>query len=202
MRIYPDPQKWADKINSVPMPLRAKALNELDAAYLARGFKARGNGKDANGNWIDVDIKPGTDLAKVYEFLQTTDAAAITLEPEDIERMWGKNPVSLGIRRHLEINGTKEFELLEPDQLADALTHARYRSYGSADPDETAMQFATDDLVAAGFLDERETAAVDAWLEPHPDPMGLKIGERGRYSGDDMGEFTPDFEVEEEWGNF
>ena len=208
MRLYIDPEKIAAKLKEIPIPLRAKALNELDDVYKARGFKSRSSGQDNVGHYVDVDLRPGTDMAKVYEFLNTAYVAAVTIEPDDIEKMWGKNPVSLGLRRSIELNGVKAagLELVEPDALADALTAARVQSWGNNDGeiDATAHQFATDDLVQAGFLDERETNAVDEWLEAKDQPLGLQAGDPARrYSEDsDMEEYTPEFEVEEEWGSF
>jgi hypothetical protein len=195
--MYPDPEKWAERLKNVPAPLRNKALNELDAAYLQQGFKARSNGKDANGNYIDVDIKPGTELKQVYEFLQSTDTAAVTVEPVDVERIWGKSAGTLAMRRAIEINGaaSQGLELIAPDGLADALTNAGSVGVaweGLSMDDEAAEKFILGDLVSNGLLDAKDA---EAWEEkPQRDSSE-------RYSFDDMGEFAPDFEVENEWGN-
>lgn len=203
MRIYPDPEKWQEKLSKVPLPLRNKALLELDAVYLERGFKPRGNfSKDANGTYCDIDIRPGTTLQQVHDFLGDFSVAAVTVEPEDIEKIWGKNPVSLGVRRYLEIVGSQEggVQLLEPDNLADALVTARQRSWGNPNGDESGHGLITDDLVMNGMLDFKEENATDKWLEAQPEHIGLRIGADAHFNEDsDMGEFTPDFEAEN-WG--
>jgi hypothetical protein len=203
--MYPDPERWAERLKNVPAPLRNKQLASLDAAYLEQGFKARSNGKDANGNYIDVDIKPGTDLKQVYEFLQSTDTAAITVEPVDVERIYGKSAGTLAMRRAIEINGaaSQGLELIEPDGLADALTNAGSMGVaweGLSMDDAQAEKFITDDLIANGLLSEQDVKSEDAWAEAKPEQMGLRIGDHSdRYNGD-MGDFQPDYEAEEAWG--
>jgi hypothetical protein len=205
VRIYPNPEKWNERISKVPGPLRQKALSQLDAAYKEQGFKPRANGQDANGSFYDVDIRPGTELAQVYEFLQSVDAAAVTMEPSDVEKIYGKSAGTLGLRRSIEINGAAAsgLELIEPDNLADAFSHAGSQGIawdGFVADDAAAEKFIADDLVHNGLLSEADAKATDEWVEA-PEPMGLRIGDHSdRYNGD-MGEFQPDYEVEAEWGD-
>jgi hypothetical protein len=200
--MYIDPDKIKEKLKDIPQPLRQKALNELDEIYKSRGFKARANGQDSIGHWVDVDIKPGTELVQVYEFLQSANIAAVTVEPVDIERLYGKNAGTLAMRRAIEINGaaSQGLELIEPDDLADAFTNAGSMgiSWDGFVADEAAAEkFITDDLISNGLLSESDAKSDDQWMEAKPEPMGLRIGERGEY--EDMGEFAPDYS-EEEWG--
>src|ERR1700694_2807269 len=120
VRIFPDFKKIAVKIEAIPAPLRSKELDTLDERYKGMGIKHRSNGIDRDGNrFIDCDIRPGTSLQSLYEFFQISDTAAIDLEAADVEAIYGKNVVSLGIRRYLELKGTQDVQRLEPDQLTD-----------------------------------------------------------------------------------
>lgn len=200
MRIYPDPQKWAERISKVPMPLRNKALKELDGLYEQKGFRALRNGKDAHGTYVDVDVKPGTSLADVHSFLQDFDAAAVTIEPLDLPRVLGKNLMSLSMQRHAEIVGQpEELTLIEPDSLADGLAALRMKAVNAAGTEPiTAEQeeFILTDLVNEGILTAEEVAAQDKWLETPADHIGLKQGSYGASEFDnDMGEFAPDAEL-------
>jgi hypothetical protein len=206
MRIYPDFKKVAAKLENIPAPLRSKELASVDARIKEMGIRHRRNGVDKEGNnYIECDIKPGTSPQQVHSFLEIVDAAAVDLEPTDVEALCGgKNPVSLGMRRYLEINGTQEVQRIEPDQITDALLSVRQKSWGSGDEvDETSDRFATDDLVMNGLLSQAEADSVDEFLEAKEQPLGLQTGDPARrYSELDMGEFTPDFEYESEWEGF
>jgi hypothetical protein len=190
VRLYPDQNKWQERINKVPSPLRQKALKDLDRAYTSRGFKPRSNGQDANGFYFEVDIRPGTDLAQVYDFLESTDTAAITVEPVDVERIYGKHPGTLGLRRAIEINGaaSQGLELVEPSAMADALAAAGGIDWSGFIDDAAVEQFITNDLIHNGLLSE---TTAQGFPEEKPEPMG---------HFDDLGEFEPDYSVEEEWG--
>jgi hypothetical protein len=171
------------------------------------GIKHRRDGIDKDGNrFIDCDIRPGVSLQQLYEFFQVSDTAAFDLEPADVEAIYGgKNPVTLGMRRYLELHGTQEVQRLEPDQLTDALLSVRQKSWGSGDPDEVSDRFAADDLVMQGHLSQAEADSVDDFLEAKPQGMGLTyVGDTaGRYTEDNSvtGEFSIDPDVAE-WEGF
>jgi len=200
MRIYPSPEKWQARISQISAPLRNKELASLDKHYESRGFRAVGNGRDRHGDYIDVVLKPGTDLAQVYSFLNDFDAAAVTLDSHDLPRMIGRSPVSLGMQRNLELLGTKAsgVELLEPDQLAEAITTLRRNTVNNGgDLDDEVNVFVTDDLVNEGHLSAAEVASQDDWLEARIDAPGLAYGNRSTANQEMDGEWAVDPDVED-----
>ena len=205
MRIYPDGEKWSARMKDIAAPLRQKELDKLDGEYLKRGFRAVGNGRDRNGAYINVEIRPGTDLKRVYEFLNTVDAGAVTLDAWDVPSFLGKGLTSLALKRFMETEGTPEcVTLIEPDQLADGIADLRRQAtnaQGAEELTDEQRQFITDDLVNEGILTAEEVTAQDAWLEPAPDHVGLKLGNYGasRFD-DDLGDFAPDKDLAE-WNN-
>lgn len=201
VRCYPNFEAIAEKLKKVPAPLRQKALEQLDERYEQLGFRCVGEGQDKNGKFLRVAIKPGTNIQRVYEFLNESDTAAVSVDPDDIERMWGKSPVSLAMQHNLEFNGASNLELLEPDQLAEALNTARIQTMNGSAVDADTDWFTTKLMVNEGMLSEAEVNAVDAWLEPEPQRMGLEyVGDPARRftgeAGEDMAEFTPDRDLE------
>jgi hypothetical protein len=205
VRIFPDFEKLAARLKDIPAPLRSKQLNTLDARFEGMGIRHRSNGIDKDGNrYVDCDIKRGTSLQQLYEFFQVSDTACVDLEPSDVEAIYGKNPVSLGMRRYLELQGTQEVQRLEPDQLTEALAHVRQRSWGSGEEvDATTEGFCVDDLIMNGHISQTEADATDRFLEAKPEHIGLRIGDTARrYTEDsDMGEFEIDADVAE-WEGF
>jgi hypothetical protein len=205
VRIFPDFEKLAARLKDIPAPLRSKQLNTLDARFEGMGIRHRSNGIDKDGNrYVDCDIRPGTSLQQIYEFCQVSDTAAVDLEPADVEAIYGKNPVSLGMRRYLEIQGTQDVQRLEPDRLTDALLSVRQKSWGSGEPDEVSDRFAAEDLVMQGHLSQAEADSVDDFLEAKPQGIGLTyVGDTARrYTEDsDLGEFAIDPDVAE-WEGF
>jgi hypothetical protein len=107
--------------------------------------------------------------------------------------------------RAIEINGARAagLELIEPDGLADAFSNAGSMGIawdGFVADEAAAERFITDDLVHNGLLSESDAKSDDEWMEAKPEQMGLRIGDHSdRYNGD-MGDFQPDYETEEEWG--
>jgi hypothetical protein len=88
-------------------------------------------------------------------------------------------------------------ELIEPDQLADAITDTRRKSWGGEEIDSNTEKLITDDMVANGLMDEGEEESLDWWLNPHPEKG------TGRYTDDSAmtGEFAPDEDLAE-WDGF
>lgn len=161
------------------------------------GFKTKNTGVDDNGAFCDIAIRPGTTLEHLYEFTQAADVAAVSFEPGDIERLYGKSFGSLAVRRSLELDGNAGVRLLQPDEMIDGLNSLWMSTItdGSGEVDPNMEQFIMDDLVAEGYLDEKEEASIDAWANPATPPDSA----RNAYSGEWA--IEPDvFDADEDWG--
>jgi hypothetical protein len=201
VKVYIDPEKLKKQFDAVPAPLRRKAVEDYDRAATARGFRCVRNCKDENGQYADVEIRPGTSLQDVYSFLKDFNAAAVTLDAHDVPRILGKNIVSLGMSRELISSGPAAcgLELIEPDELANSIDEARRAMWRSQPTDLDGEEFVTSDLVNEGYLSQDEVTAQDDWLEAKQEQPGLRIGSGGPYTGDeDMAEYGPDTD-ELEW---
>lgn len=187
MKMYLDPQKWAERVKDVPLPLRRKAFSELDAEYERRGFKAGESGRDENGNYIEVSIRPGTTMEELYGFLNSTDTACVSIGPKDIPVLCGKDVLTLGLQRNIETRGPGEMglELLEPSAVATALQNAQLQTLTAGNgeaPCDLERDCITADLIANGHLDINEEMATDRWIDRTPEEPGEPGGNMGEYA--------------------
>jgi hypothetical protein len=205
MKIYPSELTWREKLKGIPKAQHEREFQKMNDLFYKQGFKVVDDGVDRHGHFVEVAIRPGTKIQAVNQLLEDYAASAVTVRPEDIEPILGRSIVTLGMRRKLEYDGDHSVSMLEPSELVDALDALRGQAQfpGGPLPTEEVEQFIVDDLVSQGYISERDAASMDAWLNPVPEPLGLKgVGRRDGITdafevGRDGEDWAPDTSVDE-----
>jgi hypothetical protein len=210
MKIYPNELVWNEKLSKIPKARHEKEFAAMDRLFYQQGFKVSSSGNDKHGHYVEVDIKPGTTLQAVNQMLEDYSASAVTVRPEDFEPLYGKNIMTLGMRRKIEFDGDYSVSMLEPSELVGALDSLRVSSqFGGvssqfgAEVSGDMEQFIVDDLQNEGYISQKEVDAMDRWLNPTPEPMGLQgLGRRDGIAdafevGSDGENWAPDTSVDE-----
>lgn len=170
MKLYSNEKIWREKLESVPGPLRAKRLKEIDSLYKSQGFKGQGGGEDAAGPYINVKLRPGLTPGDIANFCEREGFAAASLEPQDMAVLFGNSPIGLGAQRGLEVEGTAgtgslpSVELLEPSEIADAVQNIAWKSFANNGPTSLETEeLVVKDLVTAGLMSQADADATDNW---------------------------------------
>jgi len=174
VKIYPSEFAWAEKIKNIPKALREKEFAKQERLFFQQGFKAVGQGEDRNGHWVEILIRPGTTLQAVNTMLAEYSTAAVTVQPEDVEPLYGRNIMTLGMKRKLEYDGNACVSMLEPSELVDALDNLRVTAqFGGGPVSEEVEQFIEMDLFNEGYITDQEVASHDRWLNPTASPSSV-----------------------------
>src|SRR5437588_7470156 len=135
MRVYVNVDGFKKLGESVPGALRRKRGEEIDARVLEMGFKGVGKGKDENGEFIDYVLKRGTTLKGVYDFMGAFPIDAVTFHPDDVTKLGGVTPLTLGLAADLENGAAHDvgLELLTADEVREAFRNAQIHTLGRSD---------------------------------------------------------------------
>jgi hypothetical protein len=207
MVIFLSEQFWFERLKDIPQVLRAKELDKLNRQFASEGFPATGGSND----WISVDTT-GQSLQSTIGFLERCGAAAVTPEPSDIPHWLGKNVISLTLKRAMEQDGAAALglDLLQPDELADALQSAQFAllktNNGETDNDpygtpEFDRAIAEDDLREHGLITDDMAAAHESFYRDKTKDPNIVYGRDsfGNLSEPDLSDFFPNGS-DDPWG--
>jgi hypothetical protein len=185
VKLWINKEKWQDQFSKIPRVLQNKALAEMDAAYLARGWRANESGKDKDGNiWISVSPTEHRDAQAYRNFALSVHADAVDVESSDVKNIFGNNPAALGIARTIQQGGAEAAALnliaisdAEDgiDEFADRLHQVARLTVngGSIDLSDENVGAIETDLMEQGFLQADDVIAQNRWLERDAEkPLG------------------------------
>jgi len=184
MRLYQDQDKWNAKIAAIPTPLRKRELDKLDATYEGMGFKYLKGGRDANGTFVEVSVRPGLTVEQITDFCDREGFAAVSIQPDDCDRILGQNLAAFALKRRLEIDGTDSVSILAPDEIYSTLDKELWKGIANNGEKPTAEETAyiEKDLIAHGFLDPKDVAANDEWEAKESGPNLQLEQEQGEWA--------------------
>jgi hypothetical protein len=203
MIVYLSEHYWTAQLKDVPAVLRQKKVEQMGAQFELEGFPAHNFGD----GFVAVSTA-GQSLQEVYAFLQRIGAAAVTIEAGDIPNLLGRTVIALTLKRAIEQDGAAALglDLLEPEELFDALQHAQFATLKSTDPETDPYAtpdfdeaVALDDLREHGLFTDQEIARSNR-SDPfaHDERSGIRSDQFGNLSDPDVSEFFP---TGDPWGN-
>lgn len=192
MKIYPDEFKWKEKMDRIPRALQEREFAALDNLTLQQGFKITKTGTDKHGKYAEVSVRPGTSMQAVNQYLEDMAVSALTVRPEDIESIYGKSIVTLGMSRKVLYDGDSDVAMLTPEELQPALDRLQVSSQFGGPVSEEVEQWIEMDLLNEGYLTDEQVASHDAWLSP-PAPAAPRPYDGGE-------DWTPN-NLADEWGD-
>ena len=166
MKVYPSELVWNEKLASIPKAQRERQFRDMDRLFHSQGFKVVGQGEDRHGHYAEVAIRPGTSMQAVNQFLEDYAVSALTVRPEDVEPIYGKSIVTLGMKRKLEYDGDSDVAMLQPDELVTALDRLRVSSQFGGPVSEEIEDFIEMDLQNEGYLSQSDVDQHNAWMNP------------------------------------
>jgi len=204
MIVFLSEHHWTAALKDVPAVLRQKKVEQMGAQFEQEGFPAHNFGD----GFVAVSTA-GQSLQAVYAFLQRIGAAAVTIEAGDIPNLLGRTVIALTLKRAIEQDGAAALglDLLEPDELFDALQHAQFATLKSTDPETDPYAtpdfdeaVALDDLREHGLFTDQEIARSNR-SDPfaHDEGSAIRSDQFGNLSEHDVSDFFPNGS-DDPWG--
>jgi hypothetical protein len=151
---------WRANLAKLPAVLHDRFCDSVEELAINLGLRAVA----ANSFSIEIDLA-GASPANFFKWINDADIAAVSIGPQDIAPLMGRNLDSLVLKRAIE-RGEVSFEKLLPEEIMPRLREAAWSLIGTSEepPVGLDLELAKDDLIRAGFMTEKQFP--DLWEDP------------------------------------
>jgi hypothetical protein len=144
-----------EQLQRIPAALHDRFTNAIEELAANLGIRPIAS----TSNSVEVDIS-GASPANFFRFLEDAHIAAVSISPQDVVALLGRNLDSLLLKRAIE-RGEVKFEKLLPEEITPSLREAAWNLVGTTtEATQLDTELAQFDLKAAGLMTDAD------FLEP------------------------------------
>lgn len=169
---YTNELAWRANLAKIPAVLHDRFCDHVEELAINLGLRAVA----ANDHSIEIDLSHASP-ANFFKWIEDANIAAVSIGPQDVVALLGKNLDSLVLKRAIE-RGELRFEKLLPEEIMPKIREAAWSLVGTLEeqPLGLDLELAKTDLIAAGLMTAKQ------FPDLYEDPLALGDRYKGHHA--------------------